>query len=90
MPGMKYRVDALWRIVGLIYFLTIGWIVLTIAAIAGLLWMVTDIIWQLVVGSEGPPGRSSAAMRFLRRLWDWGHEQLMYVLFGKGTFPIFP
>lgn len=87
---MGARMDAVWRVLGLVYLMTIGWLVLTIAGIAGLVWMIVDVLWQLIFGSEGPPQRSSGATRFLKRLWEWGHGQLEWVLFGKGTFPWLP
>lgn len=87
---MGARMEAVWRILGLVWLATIGGLVLIIAGLAGLLWMVVDVIWQLITGRDGPPGRSSAAMRFLKRLWGWGNGQLNYVLFGEGTFPLLP
>lgn len=87
---MGARTDALWRILGLVYLATIGWIVLTVAAVAGLLWMITDVIGQLITGDEFMPAQTSRPTRFLKRLWDWGHDQMEYVLFGTGSFPILP
>jgi len=87
---MSARTDALWRILGLVYFATIGWVVLTIAALAGLLWMGTDIVGQIVFNREFMPTESSATTRFFQRLWVWGRDQVTYVLFGRGSFPIAP
>jgi len=87
---MSARTDALWRILGLVYFSAIGWIVLAIASIAAFLWMLVDVTFQLIFGRDGPPGESSPTTRFLGRLWEWGRGQVDYVLFGKGEFPFLP
>jgi len=87
---MGARKDALYRLLGLVYLVTIGWIVISIASIAALLWMGIDVTFQLLLGREGPPNQTSATTRFLKRLWEWGRGQMDYVLFGKGQFPFLP
>lgn len=87
---MGNRTEAVWRVLGLVYFVVIGWIVLTIAGIAAIIWMVVDVLMQLVTGREGWSGSTSGAGGFLKRIWDWGHGQLNWVLFGSGEFPILP
>jgi len=87
---MSARKDALWRILGLAYFATIGWVVLAIAAVAAIFWMVTDVVVQLLLGKEALPQSNNPATQFLKRLWSWGEGQLNYVLFGEGEFPFLP
>jgi len=85
------RMQAAYRILGLLYFVTIGWIVMSIAGVAAGLWMVIDVIAELLTGGEGwSPSSDSGLGGFLHRLYRWGLDQFQYVAFGKGTFPLLP
>lgn len=92
MPMMlnQHRTEALWRLLGLAYFVTIGWVVLLVAGVAGVIWMAIDVTVQLLFGKEAMPQPGNMGTRFLKRLWEWGNGQMEYVLFGEGSFPIFP
>jgi len=86
----KYRMDAIWRVLGLVYFVTIGAVVLTIGLIAGLVWMVADVVTQLLLNRQGLPQPNNPVGAFLGRLYNWPLDQLNYVVLGEGSFPFLP
>jgi hypothetical protein len=84
---MEGRIMAVKQLLGLAYLLLIGWIVLSVAAFAGLLWMVVDVLSKLVTDDGISGGR---ATNFLRRVYALGLGQLEWIFFGEGEFPILP
>lgn len=76
--------QAVWRLVGLVYLFTIGWILLSIASAAAFIYMVIDVILQLVTGGSGLSGG------WLARIYDWGIGQVQWVFLGRGSFPWTP
>jgi len=84
------RMEGVWRIVALIYLLTIGPIILSITFLAGFIWMVIDVLLTLAKGEGWSPSEDSGAAGFLRRVYYYGLAQVEWTLFGKDEFPIVP
>lgn len=65
-------------------------VLFAVAGIAGLLWMVVDVVLQLATGDEGwrtgEPGLGS----WLERLFYWPFEISQWVLFGDREMPVTP
>ena len=80
---MGKRVDALWRILALLYQGTIGYLALSIIALVALVWMIIDVIWQLIFGSDGLSAGSSIAMQ-VEMAFDWNVGQTVFALTGGG------
>lgn len=85
----RNRAQAFWRIVALVLYGSVGWILGTIAILAALLWMLVDVVLQLVLNSGGwsKGGRGS---EWLERLYYWQIDILDWILFGSGSFPWLP
>lgn len=81
--------EAVWRLLGLLYLVTIWPIVMTVGGLAALVWMVIDVVLQLVTGGSGLSG-GSGIMAWPRRLYEYGYDQAVWVLFGSGDFPVVP
>ena len=86
---MGKRGDALWRIAALIDQAVLGYILAFIVGIVGLVWMVVDILWQLIAGSDGLSSSSTPAM-WVDRFFSWSYEQTVFAITGKGSFQLLP
>lgn len=82
---MTKRMQAVYRLLALVYFALIGWLVAALGVFAGAVFMVIDVILQLVTGGEG-----LSPDNLLGRLYDWPVQQLRYIYLGKGGFPLTP
>lgn len=87
------RIDALFRVVLLLVWTWTIWpFILAIGLIAGVLWMLTDVILQLVQGNSGiSNNRKSRTTDWLERIFFWPFEQLKYIIGTDDTgFPVLP
>lgn len=81
---MGKRMDAVWRIlVGglylLLFVLFIGPLLFTVGLVLG----VIDVLWQLIVGSEGIMPRN-----LFTRAWNAQLDNVQWALFGTGEFEL--
>jgi hypothetical protein len=84
---MGGRKNALYRLVGLLYFVLIGWAVAALGVIAGLVYMVVDVVLQLIYGGDG----LGSSGDILARLYNWPVDQLRYIYIGEPeSFPMKP
>lgn len=87
------RGDAIYR---LGYLLLVSWwllpILTAVATITAIIWMVIDVVMQLLFGSEGwtAGGRGGTVQDWLKRLTYWPWHQIEWAVFGKGMFPWLP
>lgn len=86
------RIDALVRLLLLIYVFTIYPIVVVIGLFAGLFWMLIDVLAQLYYGDErltlfNRDGFVLGGLLALFRLWM---VQLEYIVGIRSTFPVLP
>ena len=86
---MAYRMKALWRILALIWAYTGGAIIASVAILLGLVLMVFDVLWQLILGREGLTA-DGMAFGFVKEslMWFWG--QTLFFLIGDGSFELLP
>jgi hypothetical protein len=83
------RMDALLRVFALLWAWFAGAILGSIAFFVGILWMVPDVLWQLVTGREGLDAGGRLAS-WLQGIVQWGAMQTNYALFGDGEFKLLP
>ena len=86
---MGMRVDALKRILSLLWVYTIGGLITTVVFAVGLLWMLVDIIWQLIVGSDGLSATSMPS-QWVKGTFMWIAGQTNYALTGSGDLELLP
>lgn len=85
------RLDAVFRVLLLIYLFTIFPIVLLIGLIAGIIFMVIDVLLQLIRGDEGYNRFDNTLTNWLQSIFFWPLEQLKYIIGTDTTgFPILP
>lgn len=85
---MGKRVDALWRIVAFVW----AWVASFIAgfvSIIGLIWGLIDVVWQLIIGTDGLSASSRPAM-FVKRVLMWPVNLHIYAFTGSGSFQLLP
>jgi hypothetical protein len=80
----KYRADALYRVWGLVWLVVMG-VVLQFVVLIGLVWMVVDVLAQLLLNRDflsSMSGPASVVSAFIR------HEAMLldYTLTGEGEF----
>lgn len=83
------RMDALVRVFALLWAWVVGAILGSIAFFVGLVWMVIDVVWQLITGREGLDAGGMLAS-WLQGIVQWGAMQTNYALFGDGEFKLLP
>jgi len=86
---MGMRVDALLRVVALLWVYTVGLLLGTIVLTVGILWMIVDVIWQLIIGTDGLSATSVPA-RAVNGVFMWFGGQTNYALTGSGDFELIP
>jgi hypothetical protein len=84
-----FRKDALMRVFALLYAWFIAALIAGLVAIAGLIWMVIDVLWQFLVNSEGLSENGRAADIVASAL-EWNMELNVYALTGKKEFMWLP
>lgn len=89
------RADAIYRIL-FVVLLALGGVVIlgllwAIGLIAGLLWMLVDVVMQLATNDRGwTSGRMSGPASWLERLFYWPIDMIEWTLYGTGGFPWLP
>lgn len=85
---MGERMTAVWRILGLVYLVTIYPFIAGIVILGALLFMVVDVPLQLLRGD----GASSSGMlsNIGMRAFNYPVDQAKFVILGEGDFPILP
>lgn len=85
------RVDVLFRLILVVYAVTIWPFVLGIGAVAGVLYLIADLLAQLWHGDSGANQREGMLLGWLRSIFHWPFAQLFYII-GSRTeeFPILP
>ena len=88
------RADAIWRL-AFVAILAVGGIVVlgllwAIGIVAGLLWMVVDVLMQLLTNDRGWSTGGMGANEWLERLFYWPIDMIEWTLFGTGDFPWLP
>lgn len=78
----KNRSRAFWRVVALVVFVTVGWVISLVAFAAGLLFMLVDIILQFLFNSDGFSKGSTSGM-WLVRLYEWQVSIIGYIVLGS-------
>lgn len=86
---MGMRVDALLRVVALLWVYTVGALISTVVFFVGLLWMVVDVIWQLIAGTDGLSSTSTPAS-WVKGTFMWIAGQTNYALTGSGDLMLLP
>ncbi len=80
---MGERVDALWRVLALVWQGTLGYVALAIVGIIAFIWMVLDVLWQLITGRDGLDSQSAIAMQ-VEQAFEWSVGQTVFALTGGG------
>lgn len=86
------RREAVLRILGLAYLVFAAVALLVLVPLV-LLWMVVDVVWQLLTGQSGPEKHPTVFGRpndVLVRLWTHTIHNIEWVLFGAGHFQFWP
>lgn len=86
---MGMRVDALKRVFSLLWVYTVGGLITTVVFFIGLLWMIVDVVWQLIVGSDGLSATSMPA-QWVKGTFMWIAGQTNYALTGSGSLKLLP
>ncbi len=79
----EHRAQALWRIIALVWQATVGYIVVVLVSLLAVVWMLLDIVWQLVAGSEGLDENGRAGM-LVSSAFKWAYGQTVFALTGGG------
>lgn len=80
---MGQRMDAGERVITLVYQWIIGLWVAGIVTIVGMIWMVIDVLWQAILGTEGLSSSSRPA-QVVAGVLQWTGGQFLYALTGGG------
>ncbi len=80
---MGERADALWRVLALVWQATLGYVALGIVGIIAIVWMVLDVIWQLITGRDGLDANSTIASQ-VEMAFEWSVGQTVFALTGGG------
>lgn len=83
------RVDALVRVWALLWAYVVGSIIAGVVFIVGLIWMLVDVVWQLIAGSDGLSATSMPA-QWVQATFMWIAGQTNYALTGSGEFMWLP
>lgn len=80
---MGERVEALWRILALVWQGTVGYIAIAIVGIVAMIWMVLDLIWQLITGRDDLKANSMIATQ-VEMAFEWSVGQTIFAFTGGG------
>jgi hypothetical protein len=81
---MGMRMDALWRVFQLIWVALIGYVLGAIFGVIGIVFMIIDVIWQMILGTEGLDPNGSVGS-WLRGYIKWTERQTVYAITGAGN-----
>lgn len=86
---MAGRIEVPKRIFAFLWAWIVGSVVLFIALIVGGVFMVIDLVWQLITGGEGlsPTGMTAS---WVRGAYMWHAGQTTYGLTGQGELQLLP
>lgn len=84
MDQLRWKV--IFRLLGMLYWLTINQLVVGLALIATLILIVVELFLEFVFDREN----ILSAQDYLPVFWEWEHHNLMYVLKGDGKFQFYP
>lgn len=85
------RMQAIYRLLGLVWLALVTPILLAVGAVAGFIFMVVDVLWQLLTGNQGLMASSgSGASSWLVRLYEWPLAQAEYIFLGKDSWMWLP
>lgn len=87
--SMENRSNAVWRIIMLLWAWTIGGLIAGVIMVVGLIWGVVDILWQLILGTEGLMSDSRPA-QFVSGSLHWFAEVHAYAFTGNGSVNFLP
>lgn len=82
-PVGQQRLQALWRIVALVWAATVGSVLFAIIVVAAVIWGVLDLFMQLVFNSNILSERSRPAFVIINT-WKWWAGQWTYAFTGGG------
>ncbi|UTF52752.1 hypothetical protein [Natronosalvus rutilus] len=80
---MSMRKQAIVRLWALIWQFTVGYVLTIVVMIVGNIWMVIDLLWQLLLGSEGLSSGSSVGS-YIESFWMWSAGQTVFAMTGGG------
>lgn len=86
---MSKRMDAIWRVIALLWVGLIGYIGGTIFGIIAIIWMILDVLWQFIAGSDGLSS-SGTVGSWLRGYIGWTADMSAYAITGAGSFDWLP
>jgi len=78
---MGQRAQAAWRFLAFLYAITIASLVTGVVAFIGFLWMIVDVIWQLISGKNTLSEKSMPA-RVVQGTLEWNVKMLSFALTG--------
>ena len=80
---MSQRTEALWRIWTIIWMAVIGYVLMFVISIVALVWMILDILWQLITGRDDL-STDRAPARAVDATLSWSVGQTIFALTGGG------
>ncbi|MFW5938321.1 MAG: hypothetical protein ACOCSN_05185 [Halanaeroarchaeum sp.] len=86
---MGKRVDALWWIWAFIWVNTFGYLLALVVVTVGFVWGLVDVLWQLIVGTDGLSASSTPA-GWVQSSLTWLVEQEIYAFTGANDFAWLP
>lgn len=90
----RQRADGLYRLLALLILIVTAFIPFAIIAaigfVAGLIWMIVDVLMQIVTNDAGWGSSTGGLAMWLRRLWEWPRRIIAWIFLGRGSFPWLP
>lgn len=91
-PGRSYRVEALMRVIALVWTLAWAAVLIPFIVILGAVWFSVDFILQLIGGFEGlkPPTGGVTMGGYILDQWRWVGKNTRASFYGRGIFRWWP
>lgn len=86
---MSKRKDAIVRVWAFIWVNTFGWLLAMVVTTLGFIWGIVDVIWQLILGSDGLSASSTPA-GWISDSLEWLVGQEIYAFTGANSFQWIP
>ncbi len=80
---MSMRMQALGRIWALLWQAVIGYVLAIVIGVVATVWMVIDVLWQLILGSDGL-SKDATPAKWVKRTLEWSMGQTLYSITGGG------